>query len=145
MKFWRRKILKILFFSIFKKIIKNSSNIPSISKTIQHTPMTLCMCSKYGFYLIMSEGIIDLHHILFYLYKCHEQACCHGSAWAYVMTADNHVSRRSPLMASDWRGATEVSAGRTGVGGLVADWVGQEISERTDVFCDVKGYWEFTV
>ena len=22
------------------------------------------MCSKYGFYLIMSEGIIDLHHII---------------------------------------------------------------------------------
>ena len=34
--------LKILFFSIFKKIIKNSNNIPSISKTIQHTPMTWC-------------------------------------------------------------------------------------------------------
>ena len=48
----------------------------------------------------MYEGIIDLHHILFYLYKCHEQTCCHGS----------------------------------GVGGLVADGVGQEISERTDVF-----------
>ena len=31
------------------------------------------MCRKYGFYLIMSEGIIDLHNILFYLYKCHEQ------------------------------------------------------------------------
>ena len=46
------------------------------------------MCSKYGFYIIMSEGIIDLHHILFYLYKCHEQTCCHGSAWAYGMTAD---------------------------------------------------------
>ena len=35
------KILKILFFSIFKKFIKNS-NIPSLSKTIQHTPMTWC-------------------------------------------------------------------------------------------------------
>ena len=22
------------------------------------------ICSKYGFYLIMSEGIIDLHHII---------------------------------------------------------------------------------
>ena len=64
----------------------------------------------------MAEGIIDLHHILFYLYKCHEQTCCHGSAWVYVMTADNHVSRGSPLI-----GASEVSAGRTGVGGLVAD------------------------
>ena len=38
MKFWRKKILKILFFSIFKKFLKNSNNIPSISKTIQHTP-----------------------------------------------------------------------------------------------------------
>ena len=27
-----------LFFSIFKKFIKNSNNIPSISKTIQHNP-----------------------------------------------------------------------------------------------------------
>ena len=36
-----KKILKMLFFSIFKKFIKNS-NIPSISKTIQHTPMTWC-------------------------------------------------------------------------------------------------------
>ena len=58
------------------------------------------LCSKYGFYLIMSEGIIDLHHILFYLYKCHEQTCCHGSAWAYVMTADNHVFRGSPLIGA---------------------------------------------
>ena len=40
----------------------------------------------------------------------------------------------------DWRGASEISAGRTGVGGLVADGVGQEISERTDLFCDVKRY-----
>ena len=46
----------------------------------------------------MSEGIIDLDHILFYLYKCHEQTCCHGRAWAYGMTADNHVSRGSPLI-----------------------------------------------
>ena len=38
----KQKILKILFFSIFKKFIKNSNNIPSISKTIQHTPMTWC-------------------------------------------------------------------------------------------------------
>ena len=29
------------------------------------------ICSKYGFYIIISEGIMDLHHILFYLYKCH--------------------------------------------------------------------------
>ena len=42
MKFWRKKIIKILFFSIFTKFIKNSNNIPSISKTIQHTPMTWC-------------------------------------------------------------------------------------------------------
>ena len=33
---------KKIFFSIFKKFIKNSNNIPSISKTIQHTPMTWC-------------------------------------------------------------------------------------------------------
>ena len=32
----------ILLFSIFKKFIKSSNNIPSISKTIQHTPMTWC-------------------------------------------------------------------------------------------------------
>ena len=48
----------------------------------------------------MSEGIIDLHHILFYLYECHEQTCCHVSAWAYGMTADNHVSRGSPLIGA---------------------------------------------
>ena len=48
----------------------------------------------------MSEGIIHLNHILFYLYKCHEQTCCHGSAWAYGMTADNHVSRGSPLIGA---------------------------------------------
>ena len=48
----------------------------------------------------MSEGIIDLHHILFYLYKCHEQTCSHGSAWVYVMTADNHVSRGSTLIGA---------------------------------------------
>ena len=40
MKYWNKKILKILFFSIFKKFIKKSNNIPSISKTIQHTAMT---------------------------------------------------------------------------------------------------------
>ena len=48
----------------------------------------------------MSEGIIDLHHILFHLYKCHEQTCCHGGAWAYGMTADNHMSRGSPLIGA---------------------------------------------
>ena len=34
----------ILFFSIFKKIIKNSNNIHTINikKNIQHTPMTWC-------------------------------------------------------------------------------------------------------
>ena len=32
-----------LFFSIFKKFLKILNNIPSISKTIQHTPMTWCM------------------------------------------------------------------------------------------------------
>ena len=47
---------------------------------------------------------------------------------------------RATRKPSDWRGETEVSAGPTGVGGLVAGGVGQEISERTDVFCDVKGY-----
>ena len=88
----------------------------------------------------MSEGIIDLHHILFYLYKCHEQTCCHGSAWAYGMTADNHVSRGSPLIGAarqrfpraNWCGQPRGCWAR----------VGQEISERTDVFCDViiKGY-----
>ena len=49
---------------------------------------------------VMSEGIIDLHHILFYLYKYHKQTCCHGSAWAYGMTADNHVSQGSPLIGA---------------------------------------------
>ena len=42
MKF-KKKIRKIVFFSIFKKFIKNSNNIASISKTKQHSPMTWCM------------------------------------------------------------------------------------------------------
>ena len=33
-----RKTKFYILFSIFKKFIKNSNNIPSISKTIQHTP-----------------------------------------------------------------------------------------------------------
>ena len=35
MKYW-------FFFSIFKKFIKKSNNIPSITKTTQHIPMTWC-------------------------------------------------------------------------------------------------------
>ena len=42
------------------------------------------------------------------------------------MTSDNHAPRGSPLIG--------VSAGRTGVRDLVADSVGQEISQGTDVF-----------
>ena len=42
LKYWKKKFLQFYFFSIFKKFIKNSNNIPSISKTIQHTPMTWC-------------------------------------------------------------------------------------------------------
>ena len=98
--------------------------------------IAISVFSKYGFYVIMSEGIIDLHHILFYLYKCHEQTCCHGSAWAYGMTADNHVSRGSPLIGA----ARQRFPRANWCGRLVAESVGQEISERTDVFCDVKGY-----
>ena len=60
------------------------------------------ICSKYGFYIIMSEGIIDLHHILFYLYGYHEQTSCHDSAWTYGMTADNHVFRGSSLIGAAW-------------------------------------------
>ena len=56
--------------------------------------------ANMGFISFMSEGIIDLHYILFYLYNCHEQTCCHCSAWAYGMTADNHVSRGSPLIGA---------------------------------------------
>ena len=41
MKFGKNKV-QILFFLIFKKFITNSNNIPSISKTIQHTPITWC-------------------------------------------------------------------------------------------------------
>ena len=40
LKYWKHFFF--FFFSIFKKFIKNSNNIPSISKTIQHTPMTWC-------------------------------------------------------------------------------------------------------
>ena len=55
--------------------------------------------ANMGCILLCRRGIIDLHHILFYLHKCHEQTCCHGSAWAYGMTAD-HVSRGSPLIGA---------------------------------------------
>ena len=37
-----KKKKNIYIFLIFKKFIKNSNNIPSISKTTQHTPMTWC-------------------------------------------------------------------------------------------------------
>ena len=47
---------------------------------------------------------------------------------------------RATRKLSDCRGVSQISAGRTGVRDIVADGVGQEISERTDVFCDVKGY-----
>ena len=92
-------------------------------------------CSKYGVYLIMSEGIIDVHHISFYLYKCHEQTCCHGSAWVYVMTADKHVSRGSPLIGA--------ARQRFPPGELVwaASWrieLGRRLG--THVFCDAKIY-----
>ena len=69
------------------------------SKRITTTyPFYRIMCSKYGFYIIISEGIIDLHHILLYLYKCHVADVL--SWWAYVMTADNYVSRGSPLIGT---------------------------------------------
>ena len=42
MKFWRIFFFKFYFFKYLKKFIKNSNNIPSISKTIQHTPITWC-------------------------------------------------------------------------------------------------------
>ena len=53
------------------------------------------------------------------------------------MTADNHMSRGSPLISTERQ--------RFPPGKLVwaASWlmgVGQEISEGTDVFCDVKIY-----
>ena len=38
-KIYKTKKFLILFCSIFKKLIQNSNNIPSISKTIQHTAM----------------------------------------------------------------------------------------------------------
>ena len=47
---------------------------------------------------------------------------------------------RATRKLSDWRGASEISAGQTGVRDLVAGGVGQESSEQTDVFCDVKEY-----
>ena len=42
LKYGKKIYIKFYLFSIFKKFIKNSNNIPSISKTIQHTPMTWC-------------------------------------------------------------------------------------------------------
>ena len=43
---------------------------------------------------------------------------------------DDSRQSRVPRKPSDWRGASEVSAGRTGLGGLVAEGVVQEISEK---------------
>ena len=40
---------------------------------------------------------------------------------------------RATRKLSDWRGASDISAGRTGVRDLVAERVGQEISERTSI------------
>ena len=50
---------------------ENLENIRSqYSDKLQASNYPYCICSKYGFYIIISEGIIDLHHILFYLYTC---------------------------------------------------------------------------
>ena len=47
---------------------------------------------------------------------------------------------RATRKPSDWRGATEISAGRTGVRDLVGwgSWVGDFRANRR--VCDVKGY-----
>ena len=43
----------------------SAKHIFSMQKCLMYiSKMAGSFCSKYGFYLIMSEGIIDLHHIL---------------------------------------------------------------------------------
>ena len=67
----------------------------------------VCICSKYGFGIVTSEGIIDLRLIVMLLV---------GMSWADVlsvmlargMMCDTRAKRRP----ADWRRAAEISAAR---------------------------------
>ena len=86
----------------------------------------------------MSEGIIDLHHIIciIYYFTCINVMSRRVVmvARGYVMTADNHVSRGSPLIGA--------ARQRFLPGELVwaASWL-MELGRRFQrEFCDVKIY-----
>ena len=73
---------------------------------------------------IVPEGIIGLHQILYYLYMCQ---VADELSWGRVglRLRDDSRQSRVPRKPSDWRGASESSAGRAGLILLVAQGVGQ--------------------
>ena len=71
---------------------------------------------------IISEGIIVLHQILYYLYMCQ---VADELSWGRVGLRDESRQSRVPRKPSDWRVASESSAGRAGWMLLVARGVGQ--------------------
>ena len=71
---------------------------------------------------IISEGIIGLHKILYYLYMCQ---MADELSWELVGLRDDSRQSRVPRKPSDWRVASESSTGRTGWISLVAQGVGQ--------------------
>ena len=66
---------------------------------------------------IISEGIIVLHQILYYLYKCQ---VADELSWGRAGLCDDSRQSRVLRKPSDWRGASESSAGRAGLMLLVA-------------------------
>ena len=70
-------------------------------------------------------------YIILLVHVSNRQTSCHGEL---VGLRDDSRQSRVPRKPSDWRGASESSAGRTGLIYLVARGVGQWISEREDVF-----------
>ena len=102
-----KKIYIYLFFSIFKKFIKNSNNIPSISKTIQLTPMTWCtylqsfekihQSYKRYTYIYMFVVLWMLMYICLRIYGailCHDsdiKGCWFGPLLAPVASIKRHA------------------------------------------------------
>ena len=89
----------------------------------------------------MSEGIIDLHHILFYLYKCPEQTVvmvARGSMWWQQIITCPEEALWLALRDRGFRRANWCGRPR---GWL--SWAGD--FEGTDVFCDVKIYCDCIV
>ena len=68
--------------------------------------------ANVGFIFIILEVIIALHQILYYLYMC--QVADELLWWRMALRDDSRQSR-VPRKPSDWRSASESSAGRTGL------------------------------